>query len=618
MGDDIKGALTLEERGTIAKKIKDNTLEILGIGFFNKLYKMYNYIVYNEDGYDLIILVTRRSYILYRIFAFLIETAAQTTDLKSIENNKSKIINDVQLNLLLEREYEVYKNSKVLVVDDILVRGNSIDWVLKILQDNGVTSCADVMVYLWDDNNNPKFLPRECGKLHYYLKQSSNVRVEVSSKLIKIILSTIVPYSSYIHGRYRFNKTISEGLEEVEMNNFSSFEEINNASVNEKRDSRYFWCQLEELGEIKDFFEIFTEAAFIRVYSIENVLENKSMLSIVPFVFLKQMENWGSNDKDFDSFIQKVLNVLVCKGSKSYELLHNVFMSGGNCNRLKARLFNALLSEFYGLFIFQKINLNVSDLYLDDRQIEMSFGKDVAESFREINRNANNCAYLSGVIKRWKTISLNETGLKYYMKGKRDENIRLKNTLQEISHLSRKRVTTSKEYVEIVKDILCQYFIQNKAYKMDYEKKGEHLESLSTQCIVNILTNELKDISDDISDNDKIMLTYVGLLISWDSGNSSGHFSSKNNVLATVHTYGEQHLVEAILKYKNTVVGWQNELNLLKCEAMVNQEIAQQYTLKKNDRFKDYEAKLSTNIEKDFLKNNIDILENIDIKALKL
>lgn len=108
---------------TFEQKIKSNIS--FHTDYYEEIKSFYNFVLdeYKGNEYDFIILTTRRSYVLFKIFGKIRNEA--------VESN-TVIVNNHSLDFF---ESSFWKNKSVLIVDDILINGRAVQSIVQKTKD---------------------------------------------------------------------------------------------------------------------------------------------------------------------------------------------------------------------------------------------------------------------------------------------------------------------------------------------------------------------------------------------------------------------------------------------------------------------------------------------------
>ena len=259
---------------------KDEVKLILGRDYEDVKEFFYNVITF-DCSYK--VLVTRRSYVLFKIFESII--------LSELEENPPSIYRGMILNThslhLLPKE----GNAKVLIIDDILVNGRTfskvIDEIIKI------SPKLDLSIWCLRGNSDAQFLYLIKDKIQRVSYVASYEWKRFSDKLTDVIISSNIGYISWVNSYRLLGLDRENILKCSKKNNFIFIEEevsVNNPEVwaNRKIEkirrvfSTIIWTKHLIPHEIESKYKI---SSCVRLYK----KENDDSFVVIPYVFLPSM-----------------------------------------------------------------------------------------------------------------------------------------------------------------------------------------------------------------------------------------------------------------------------------------------------------------------------------------
>lgn len=482
-------------------KMESNLRKILGDSFYNEIKEFYKeFIRTNIDK----VLITRRSYVLYKIFCmiFLASVNPEDAEVRNIlEKGTQRVYTSHSLPLVLAKKTD----KSLLISDDIIVNGRTLLDVIDKF--GGEQSEWKLTVWCLRCNAKAAFL----GKLKYYLKHVIYISPYewemISDRLTDAVVMSNVGYVSFLQTYWITEKLYNSFLQGSGLNGqfAQKKEEIDtNSKGNEKKFSLKCNCFLfkkEQCG--KDYI------AAIRLYRME-----KSYLA-VPYVFLPSLKSEEllslckkiQDDKAFDKAFPQTKNTrsLVQYFAQNWTALEidscqdvGVFIYQSVVNLLSDKIFYEIVSEMKAG--------NITD------DIELCF--DSRESFAVQGERKENLESLHKLIhhsvqSQTKSISFNQY-VKEGIKQSKSSNI---HSHSEISYCESILANSRDKYNSFL-DAMKGYFTVLRK-EDDIRAKNEHsrLYGIPVDKIIKCFAPAVVDHSFL-----KVASYYMDLIYLWDTG----------------------------------------------------------------------------------------------------
>lgn len=559
--------LSLEER---AKKC-------LGVNY-KGLYTFFKEVAESEADYKL--LMTRRCYILYKVFEQIYKE-------KNDEPvNKGIIANDISACYYFSDEInsDVLKQQKVELIDDILVHGNAICMTVNKLCLWGVER-SNINIRVYGYSSEPKLLGKDLQE-HLSRKVVLENWRNLSNNLLDLIQLTDIPYTSYITSQklefitQQEKKDFVSALEQVLKSQFvfekvsfpgeDGLQNIMPLKLRTYRNSHYIFVRFKTQKNenyIENLLNEMCDMFCLRIYESETIFhgEKRYVLTIVPYIILKPFY------KEKDGFeLNNLINLIVSNlySENVANVKRMIACRNSKCQDYKMRLVNSILSYAFALNIYRHFDKNSQYCFklksaTDENLIQMSFGEQVCKDFFKLTLdtyegfnlvNKNLSLKWNKIQEDIKALRIDQEKLRGYEKKKNEYNI-LGDIIKAKQHNLEQRDNI------LANIIIKEYFAS--VNRLKYQKNnqsGQNLVGLSTQCFVNELVYQ-----DKICNNENYV--YAALLNSLDFGESSAHFRMRKVedefICLNIHAPGEGSYFYEANKYKVIVASCKNIVNML-------------------------------------------------------
>ena len=234
-----------------------------------------------EDAADYVIFVTRRCYILYHIFSYI-------EGWESL--NSPTIISDRGIWF---KRLDLQMASKILVVDDILWYGNTINNVKTKLRKYINIDCKiRTLVYCIFDNT---LMNKE--EIEYWCVRDRFACGQLSDRLVRCIIENGIPYSTFVYSWY--GTAIDSKLDNLCSNENDSLIHTLPLQVAGNAWSQYYYFDLPE--RIQNVISCFSKSSCLRIYT-----DGANNYCIMPFSFVKSVKS--DKIEDFFKNIQEIIN----------------------------------------------------------------------------------------------------------------------------------------------------------------------------------------------------------------------------------------------------------------------------------------------------------------------
>lgn len=332
----------IEMLESIMKKILQDHYE----GIYNFFYD-----ITQSEG-EVKFLIARRCLVLYQIFLPIFKK----------NNEKFQVIGKVYSDRAIEKYRECLKDKTILLADDILIHGRHVNELYKELKKYVSSEKINVWVYML--SKEPKCLEPELENKIKKREDGSGWKWRtLSNAIVKAICVSNVPYTSFVCSY--------EGTDEIR-----SFLEKNadrKAAHETDETAGCKWDIVFPELEVPGLFKVLSHINCVRTYDSPEM----ESYTVIPYVITKAVRA-----KSIQKFFEK-FSVHFQSFEKIYEDLQKDGDSLWNLYRM--RLFNAVLSHLYGIFVFK-------DLYKPEKMeidtIEKSFGKDIADEFYRMDEKS--------------------------------------------------------------------------------------------------------------------------------------------------------------------------------------------------------------------------------------
>lgn len=286
-------------------KISRNQLvglkEIMG-RYYSEVKEFYYNVFVSE--YDYKILITRRSYVLFKIFENIFESIPEEIEGVSFEK-KGVFINTHSVDLL--KKYDsILENKKILIVDDIIINGRTVRAVLKKFLSLNYNKlkiwCINCNVDAKClDNFNNSSIKEYFGHVRYVMP---NEWPKLSDCLTNFIISSNFGYVSYVNS-YGIDSSLSK-IEELIMKAYKK-EDV---------------CVYDNNNSYFEKFGITSKIYFFKnnlnIKSCMRFYEKSGKLTIIPYIFIGSVKN-----KSIFDYCNLLLDNFDCKNTSSWLQLYS-------------------------------------------------------------------------------------------------------------------------------------------------------------------------------------------------------------------------------------------------------------------------------------------------------
>lgn len=333
-------------------KMESNLREILGESFYNEIKEFYKkFIGINIDK----VLITRRSYVLYKIFCmiFLASMDPEDAEIKEIlKKGTQRVYTSHSLPLVLAKK----DDKSLLIVDDIIVNGRTIlDVIHKF---GGEHSEWKLTVWCLRCNAKATFLDELKNYLKHVIYISPYEWEMVSDRLTDAVVVSNVGYVSFLQTYW-----ITENLYNSFLKKFS--QEIGakkqfvqeakiidtNSKNNERKKSLICNYFLLEKGQYNNDY-----LAAIRLYKME------SSYLAVPYIFLSSLKS-----EELLSLCEKIQNYRAFPQTENVRSLVQYFAQNWTASEIES-------CQDVGVFIYQAVVNLLSDKIFYEIVCEIGMG----------------------------------------------------------------------------------------------------------------------------------------------------------------------------------------------------------------------------------------------------
>lgn len=366
-------------------KMERDLKEILGVSFYNEIKLFYKeFIKINIDK----VLITRRSYVLYKIFCMIFLASVDPEDavIKDIlKKGTQRVYTSHSLPLILAKKYD----KSLLIVDDIIVNGRTILDVINKF--GGKQSGWKITVWCLRCNTTATLLDDLKHYLTHVIYISPYEWEMVSDRLTDAVIVSNVGYVSFLQTYWitenlynSFLKKFSQGIGQGKQIAHETKIIDTNSKNNEKRFSLSCNYFLFEKGSYsKDYL------AAIRLYKME------SSYLAVPYVFLPSLKS-----EELLTLCQKIENYTAFPQTENVRSLVQYFAQNWTAPQIDS-------FPDVGVFIYQSVVNLLSDKIFYKMACEMEMGNiednielcfDSRESFSVLEERKVNLESLHSLI----------------------------------------------------------------------------------------------------------------------------------------------------------------------------------------------------------------------------
>ena len=331
---------------SIKKVLKESDYEGLYDFFLN---------IFRSD-YDVIVLMSRRCLVLCRIFMIIF-----ILNQEEIMEKKTLVIS----NQAVPVYRKTLKGKKVLIVDDILIHGRTINDMYFDIKSYCQTTFPEISIYMVDKELDCIQDEAKSRVEASYIVSKGEWR-NLSNKIVNCIFSANMPYTSFVSSYFEYgNSNIIEQISGI-----SDIKKLENTDKMQKECglSSYYCYRTEEKIPI---FKSLSIDAGLRLYW--NEIIHKA--AVIPYVFIKTM-----NIEKHNNICEDISDLLPERFVNLKKVLKCEIESD---QAYRMRVLTCLLSNLYWLTIVKKNNL--SQNYVTDMDtLEKSFGIEIAEELGSV------------------------------------------------------------------------------------------------------------------------------------------------------------------------------------------------------------------------------------------
>lgn len=312
---------------------------------YQGIYDFFYDITQSEENFKF--LVARRCLVLYQIFLPIFKNNIDNFEVKG------KVYSD--------KAIEKYRNylaeNLILLADDILIHGRHINELYTELKRYVSPEKINVKVYML--SKEPKCLEKKLEEKILSSQVGAGWEWKtLSNCIVEAICASSVPYTSFVCSY--------EGAEQIR----SFLEKCDAKGIESKTDEECQWSIVFPKVEEQSLFEVLSHFNCVRTY-YNSKLES---YTVIPYVITKAVD--AKNIRAF--FVEFASHF------ETFPAITEDFEFEGDClwNLYRMRLFNAVLSHLYGIYIFKDL-YNSQIIEIDT--IEKSFGEKIANEFQRMD-----------------------------------------------------------------------------------------------------------------------------------------------------------------------------------------------------------------------------------------
>lgn len=350
----------------VYEKIQQKVEDILE-SHYDALYDFFLNIV--RGSYDYIILMSRRCLVLYQLFMLFF-----IMDEEDIESD-AVILSDKALAYYLNK---FRREDKVVIVDDVIIHGRTVGDIFQLLS----SFCEDIQIRAY-----MAYRHRDCisevVKKHEKpeLEVSEKEWRELSNKLVRCIVESNLPYTSFVTSYFQYSElTVLDKIEKICVEKKVLEKYSLTTQINENPQIGIYFENNEKRASV---YEKLSLAECIRVYWNDDL----KRLTIIPYVFLKTIKI-----QQMDTVFEDLANRIPANCVSIKEIFTRKEKDKEKQNILyefKMRLLTCLLSNLFWNE-FKKRHCIDDSIYVDKDTLFKSFGDGIAEEILEIEKEETN------------------------------------------------------------------------------------------------------------------------------------------------------------------------------------------------------------------------------------
>ncbi|MDE6846208.1 MAG: phosphoribosyltransferase domain-containing protein, partial [Lachnospiraceae bacterium] len=216
-----------------------------------------------DDTADYIILISRRCYILYQMFAFVFGW-----------NNKN-VISDKGMWC---KRAALSKAKRVIIADDIMFSGNAVERILNRLNAYLSTECKRDIAIFCRYNASPDVVNNYPIK-SYSARTKRDCR-KLTNRLVKSIQANGIPYAVFVYPWYGWRSVCEDDL-------LQNVQSVENQNIFDRQENGWnSKIYFDFIDEIKVLKESICDDVCLRVYREES----KDLICTIPFAFLSNIK----------------------------------------------------------------------------------------------------------------------------------------------------------------------------------------------------------------------------------------------------------------------------------------------------------------------------------------
>lgn len=491
--------------------------------------------IYLTKKYKYIVLTTRRSFVLYKIFEKIFKEEGQTT---------KNIVFTCHSFSLLKKE-DILKD-KLLIVDDIMINGRTVKKLFKRLNDKISIDSHEELYHAIDIFA----INEKATVFNYFDKKYNLIRLNIITESIWRLYSNCfnelvelsgIGYTSFVNTYYFEKKDLNvfkNSLNaQTQKDNFFSFDIYKKYNINSK--IYFFEKKPSNNDTINDYIEFlysYDIKPCVRLYDYKDCEFDKLNSLIIPYVFLPPIK---SNELE-NYFINIVSNLPISElkifdleiiGNEKDSIKNRIEKLMNNTKNDFEYLYMVLvyiLSSFLMNLFSNKLNLE-NNIQLDSGQslkIDLQYKKDKKNNLKNLIKNQEDYIVNDGII----------------------INTAERECIEKFAKTIREYYLSNNSELEISQNTLCD-IISNYLFRMrkvDQIKalnKKDRTKGIRIWDIINIRKYDNSiNFASYLNDN----TIYAVIINNWDSGNGSGViriFDDNNDSIIDCATINGEHIV---------------------------------------------------------------------------
>lgn len=361
--------------------------EILGLDFYG-IFDYFDKILRKEFQY--IVLMSRRCLVLYQLYTTLFEKQMEDIQKKSI------VMSDKALPYywpFLE------KNSKLAIVDDIVVHGRTVCKIYDLIENE--RKDIEIQIFGYTANQDVDCIPESLNNIFnisYF--SSTNEWRKLSNHIVDAIIASNIPYTSFITSFFQYKvPSLMDALRKRE-----GLIVVENTDVTQKEQGVLSYCVYEKNWEKPELFKEISLGECIRFYWNQKI----EKLTVIPYVFIKTL-----TETEMQALERQCEVSLQEDFVHTNEMLRQTYCGAALENSektdmekqlkdYKMRLFTCILSNYYWKRFLSRYDMPTPE-FTDEDTLNKSFGKPVAKELLCVNESNIKKLISSGI-----GVSLNE------------------------------------------------------------------------------------------------------------------------------------------------------------------------------------------------------------------